>query len=168
MAFDFFLRTGELFLLRRCHVEFFKTEASVQLLGTKSSDLKLHSERLLAWDKTAVKGLKILCEGLHPNDLLLPTSAQRFRTLWHRAVAFFELTDFYIQPYSLRRGGATSAFRLGTSFDQLLLRGRWTHQRTARIYLDEALQQSTHLTLSPTSLQRLKWARSWLFHTVPP
>ena len=164
LAFDFFLRTGELFLLRRQDVEFFHQQASLQLSQTKSSTHRLHSERLLAWDKLAVHALQLLCQGLAPGDLLIPQSAVRFRTLWHRAIRFFQLSDWFIQPYSLRRGGATSAFRLGVSFDSLLLRGRWTHQRTARIYLDEALQQSSLLQFPPSARLRLQWAR----HRLPP
>ena len=47
IAFDLFLRTGELFCIRRSDVEFFPGGASVQLLETKSSARKLHSERIL-------------------------------------------------------------------------------------------------------------------------
>ena len=159
VAYDFFLRTGELFLLRRQDVEFFGRAASLQLHDTKTSGRQLHSERLLAWDRLAINALHLLCKNLAPGDLLIPQSAVRFRSLWHRAVHFFELQDWHIQPYSLRRGGATSAFRRGTSFDQLLLRGRWTHQRTARLYLDEALQQSASLRFSPHSQNKLRWAR---------
>lgn len=162
VAFDFFLRTGELFTLRRNQVEFFPSGASLQLLHTKSSGHQLHSERLLAWDRVAVQALRFLCKGLEPNDRLIPLSAQRFRVLWHRAVAFLLLQDYYILPYSLRRGGSTSAFRRGATFDQLLVRGRWTHQRTARIYLDEALQQSSLLNFSSATKRRFKWATTQL------
>lgn len=159
VAFDLFLRTGEMFTIQRQHVEFVGFTATVQLLQTKSSTHQIHSERLLIWDRTALHALRFLCQGLSPGDYLIGLSAQRFRTLWHRAVGFFLLNDFYIQPYSLRRGGATSAFRRGSSFEQLLLRGRWTHQRTARLYLDEALQQSSQLSFSHSSQLRLAWAR---------
>ena len=162
VAFDFFLRTGELFLIRRQDVEFFPGAASLQLLQTKSSSYQIHSERLLSWSSMAVRALEFLCRGLQPGELLLSASAVRFRTLWHRAVQFLELSDWYIQPYSLRRGGATSAFRNGIPFEKLLLRGRWTHQRTARIYLDEALQQSALLQFPPSALRKLRWARSQL------
>eukprot|EP00438_Fugacium_kawagutii_P028381 Skav207225 [mRNA] locus=scaffold1717:53090:53854:+ [translate_table: standard] len=160
VAFDFFLRTGELFTIRRNQVEFAGRTATVQLLQTKSAAHQIHSERLLAWDRIAVQALHFLCLELQPGDYLLTSSAQRFRTLWHRAVTFFMLNEFYIQPYSLRRGGATSAFRRGATFDQLMVRGRWSHQRTARIYLDEALQQSAALTFPPAALRRLSLARS--------
>ncbi len=159
VAFDFFLRTGELFTLRRQHVEFFGSQASLQLTHTKSTTYQIHSERLLAWDNLAVGALRFLAHRKTPPDFLVPTSAARFRVLWHRAVKFFGLTDFFIQPYSLRRGGATSAFRAGVHFDALLLRGRWTHQRTARIYLDEALQQSSLLSFSTSSQTKFAWAR---------
>ena len=162
VAFDFFLRTGELFQLRRLHVELFGNSASLQLLQTKSSSLQIHSERLLTWDHTSFKALAFLCHGLSPHDFLIPSSAVRFRTLFHRALQFFGLQDFYFQPYSLRRGGATSAFRNGTPFDQLMLRGRWSHQKTCRLYLDEALQQSSLLTFSAKSKRRLSWASSQL------
>lgn len=162
IAFDLFLRTGELFCIRRSDVEFFTGGATVQLLGTKSSARQLHSERILIWDKVALRALRFLCHGKAPPDRLVDSSAVRFRSLWHRAVAFFLLQDFYILPYSLRRGGATSAFRAGVTFDQLLVRGRWSHQRTARIYLDEALQQSASLMFSASSKARLRWGRSQL------
>ena len=159
VAFDFFLRTGELFTLRRQHVEFFGSQASLQLTQTKSTTYQIHSERLLAWDNLAIGALRFLAYNKEPPALLVPFSAARFRTLWHKAVRFFHLSDYYIQPYSLRRGGATSAFRSGVPFDTLLLRGRWTHQRTARIYLDEALQQSSLLSFSGLTQERLAWAR---------
>eukprot|EP00438_Fugacium_kawagutii_P010394 Skav220394 [mRNA] locus=scaffold639:248658:258388:- [translate_table: standard] len=162
VAFDLSLRTGELFTIQRQQVEFLGNTATVQLLQTKSSGHQIHSERLLIWDRTALQALRFLCHRLQPGDYLIASSAQRFRTLWHRAVDYFLLQDFYIQPYSLRRGGATSAFRRGITFEQLLLRGRWSHQRTARLYLDEALQQSSQLSFSTRSKTRLAWARRHL------
>ena len=110
----------------------------------------------------AILALKFLCKNRSGQERLVTTSASHFRMLWHRAVRFFALDDFFIQPYSLRRGGATSSFRRGISFEQLLVRGRWSHQRTARIYFDEALQQSSALSFSHVSLRRLAWARQRL------
>eukprot|EP00435_Cladocopium_sp_Y103_P047896 s1161_g14.t1 len=75
VAFDFFLRTGELFTLQRRHVEFFGTSASLQLEQTKSSALKLHSERLLAWADVSVRSLRLLCRGLLPGEFLVPGAA---------------------------------------------------------------------------------------------
>ena len=60
VAFDFFLRTGEIFTLRRQDVEFFHHSASLQLLHAKSSGHQIHSERLLAWDQVAIQALAFL------------------------------------------------------------------------------------------------------------
>ena len=90
-AFDFFLRTGELFTLRRVPVEFFAQQTIIlQLTQTKSSTHEIHSQRLLAWDSLCVASLKFLCHDLLPSDLV-PSSAVRFRILWH-----FPLNGFAI------------------------------------------------------------------------
>ena len=46
----------------------------------------------------------------------------------------------YLQccPYSLRRGGATHAFMQGMSLSVACDRGRWTQEKTARMYIKEA------------------------------
>ena len=44
------------------------------------------------------------------------------------------------QLYSLRTGGATDLFRSCGSFDEVTDRGRWKNVRTARLYIDGALQ----------------------------
>ena len=73
VAFDFFLRTGELFLLRRSHVEHFPRSASLQLLQTKSSSLRIHAERLMSCDYAAFVAIKTFgCQ---------PTLARSFD--WH-------------------------------------------------------------------------------------
>ena len=43
-------------------------------------------------------------------------------------------------------------------FDQLLAKGRWKHVSTARIYLDQALQEYTALVLPPAVSQRVRAA----------
>ena len=77
------------------------------------------------------------------------------------------LEDHKIQPYSIRRGGATSAYRLGASFESLMQQGRWANVATARIYLDEAIQEYQTLTLSSFSRQRLRTALA-SFHRCKP
>ena len=82
VALDFCLRTGKLILLRR---------ADVAISGTA-----ITLSRPCSWS---------------PGELLVPLSAMRFRSLWHRAVSssnFRTGMDWHLQPYSLRRGGATS------------------------------------------------------------
>lgn len=58
----------------------------------------------------------------------------------------FDTWDF--RPYSLRRGGATHAFKLHGSFDKLLVQGRWQSSKTARLYLNEGLAVLAEMRLS--------------------
>ena len=133
LAFDLLLRTSELFAVRVQDVQRVGTQATVQLHDTKAGSLKLQSERLVVWERSAVVALQWLTARKQPGDFLLSTSVSKFRALWHKATKFFDLSNHLVQPYSLRRGGATSACRAGVSFDQLLVRGRWAHVKTARI-----------------------------------
>ena len=62
-------------------------------------------------------------------------------------VAHLKLEKLNYMPYSLRRGAATSAYREGMGFDQLLSKGRWQHIATARLYLDQALQELAAISI---------------------
>ena len=64
-------------------MEFFASQASLQLTQTKSTTYQIHSERLLAWDTLAIGALRFLAHNKEPPELLAPSSAARFRTLWH-------------------------------------------------------------------------------------
>lgn len=59
------------------------------------------------------------------------------------------------QWYSLRRGGATHAFRLSNNLPALCVVGRWNCPKTACIYLADALAQLTELSLSASVRTRL-------------
>ena len=64
-------------------------------------------------------------------------------------------------PYSLRRGAATSAYREGMGFDQLLAKGRWQHIATARLYLDQSLQELAALTIPMAAEPLIRAARTF-------
>lgn len=51
--------------------------------------------------------------------------------------------------YPLRRGGATHAFRMSNNLSTVCLVGRWSHEKTARIYITDALAQLTDISLEP-------------------
>ena len=55
------------------------------------------------------------------------------------------LQNHNLQLYSLRRGGATELFRSSGSLHEVAERGRWRNLRTARIYVDAALQDVAQL-----------------------
>ena len=136
-------------------------------------DTKTGQRKQLAWEKVLVKErlaqecLKALCAGKAPKELLAPISIYQFRRLWKEVVAHFKLSHLAIQPYSIRRGGATSSYKRGMTFEELLSQGRWSNLATARIYLDEALQELGTLQISSSSSRMLLQARQHFLRGKP-
>ncbi len=165
VGFSCFLRTGELLGLTRQSVVFNlgSQKAVLYLLGPKGSHHSLHSaEKVVVTETVALQALKSLCQRKSKDELLSDVSPQQFRKVWHDCVAFFKLTELHVMPYAMRRGGATSAYKNGATFEELLLKGRWKNLSTARIYLDEAVMELGQLSLSSLS-QRLLTALSHEF-----
>ena len=124
--------------------------------GAKRSLLPL--ERVEICEKSTVMAFKALLKNKKPGDLLWTQSRSAFMTLWHSIVESLHLSNMNFFPYSLRRGGATSAYRAGSSLDQLVSAGRWQHVSTARLYLDTGLQALIALSLPRESDRFLRQA----------
>ena len=92
---------------------------------------------------------------LQPQQLLLQRSNESFRMFFREALSILQLQPDLFRPYSIRRGGATHFYMTTGSLEQLLLRGRWSDIRTARIYIQDGVAALTHLSLSPTTLHRV-------------
>ena len=151
VAFSCFLRTGEMFQVRRQDVVLPKTKhqgAIIFLKDTKGGQRKqIQWEKVTVYEKVALDCLSALCKAKKGGEALLDLSIYRFRSVWKEAVKELKLEHLKVQPYSIRRGGATSAYRQGMSFEELVSRGRWAHITTARIYLDEGLQELAAIQL---------------------
>eukprot|EP00438_Fugacium_kawagutii_P020958 Skav211849 [mRNA] locus=scaffold305:925833:932175:+ [translate_table: standard] len=163
VGFSAFLRTGEMFHIRRKHVVLPRQagqSAVIFLEDTKTSQRNQRMwEKVVLEEQVAINALTRLTENKQPNDLLVKESVQKFRELWKSVVSHLGLTEFHYLPYSLRRGGATSAYRNGATFDQLVEKGRWKHVQTARLYLDQGLQEATTLTVPSASLRKIRAAQ---------
>ena len=61
-------------------------------------------------------------------------------------------------PHGLRRGGATWHFGLFFSYDRTQEHGRWSHQRTARQYIDEAMAEAGLGEVSAPAFERINRA----------
>ena len=157
------LRTGEMFLLQRQHVILPRMpdqSAVLFLVNTKTTQRNLlQSEKVLIKEKIAIESLRYLCAGLRKEDFLVTTSAAKFRSVWKDVVQHLGLQDFNYLPYSIRRGAATAAYNEGTTFDELLERGRWRHIATARLYLDQALQGYACINLPVQKLPLIRAAQ---------
>ena len=92
---------------------------------------------------------------LLPHQTVLQRSPEQFRMFFREALSILQLDPDLFRPYSIRRGGATDFYIKSGSLDQLLLRGRWSDIRTARIYVQDGVAALTHLSLSPATQQRV-------------
>eukprot|EP00435_Cladocopium_sp_Y103_P069331 s1270_g33.t1 len=150
------LRTGEMFQLRREPVVLPRQKGQSAILflhDTKTAQRNLlQQEKILISEEMGIRSLQALCKGKATGELLTEVSPARFRKLWKEVVSHLKLGQFNYMPYSLRRGAATSAYREGMSFDKLLVKGRWQHIATCRLYLDQALQKYTALSLPMDAL----------------
>ena len=169
VGFSGFLRTGEMFKLIKRHVVSVPDEGRPSVLfleDTKTAQRNhLLWEKVLIHDKVAKLCLHELCRGLGPDDPLCDVHPAKFRALWKQMMIHLKMENQGYTPYSLRRGGATSAYRLGAHLDELLLKGRWKHQSTARIYLDQALQELGSLQI-PAASRPLLSQGTRVFHTA--
>ena len=163
LGFSLFLRTGELVNLQRkdCIVSAESRKLPVVFLQSTKTTKKnlLPLEKLVVEDRLGTKALKYLVQGLKPGDTLSQMTNHKFRDTWQLLIKSLDLGGLGFAPYSLRRGGATSAYRNGVSLDLLMAKGRWAHQKTARLYLDQGAQAAALLKLPASALEKCRKAR---------
>ena len=134
-------------------------KAILELPDTKSGKRAHKSERVTVTDRKLVAFGQALQSSLQPGDRFLSMRAPAFRKKFKQLLSELGMGDLYFQPYSLRRGGATEHFLAGNSLHRTCLRGRWTQMATARIYVNEALQDLGELQL-PSNKQTRKALRT--------
>ena len=160
VGFTLFLRTGELLTLRVQDIVLARNGGVVYLAPSKGAKRQfLPLERVEISEKITVLAFQQLIKGKMPGDPLWSQSRPQFMTLWHDIISSLKLDNCNFFPYSLRRGGASSAYRVGSTLDQLVTKGRWSHVNTARLYLDLGLQALISLTLPPASAPLLLRAK---------
>eukprot|EP00438_Fugacium_kawagutii_P004409 Skav228594 [mRNA] locus=scaffold1161:75892:85912:+ [translate_table: standard] len=157
------LRTGEMFHLRRKHVVLphRKDQGAVLFLEDTKTSQRNHLlwEKVIIEEKVAIACLRRLCDRKRASDLLVSTSVVKYRDIWKQVVTHLGLSCLHYIPYSLRRGGATSNYRQGATLDQLVEKGRWKHIPTARLYLDQGLQEFASLSIPPQAVPKIRAAQ---------
>lgn len=156
LGFDRFARTGELFNAKRgdFHFDSSLRRAVWSLPLTKSGQRQGVHESLVVEDVWLVHALFNFMRFHAPGDSLRSVSPGLTRQRLKQLFAELHLPEGY-QWYSLRRGGATHAFRLSNNLPAICIVGRWNCPKTARIYLADALAQLTELSFSMSVRTRL-------------
>ncbi len=157
IAFNGLLRTGELLQLQVSDCHFTEDQCVLTLRSTKGGQRRLlQDESVIITDPLTLTLLVKLTKGRKPGHLLLPMSPAKFRTLWNHMRKDLSLTDLRFIPYSLRRGGATWYFEATGSFSKTMLRGRWQHLKTCKLYIAQSQQALAHSSLPLPATYRLR------------
>ena len=162
LGFDRFLRSGELFKLRKSCIAFGQGKAVITLQNTKTSKRKGVDEMVTVTSPLVLKALKRACNKLKASDLILQRSVSSCRYLFKRMLDVFALGDYSYNFYSLRRGGATSFFFKTGSMDQTIVVGRWESSSTARIYINQSAACAAEIRFTSEQDLRLRTAAEFL------
>ncbi len=140
VAFHCLLRTGELLEVRTTDCGILPKSVQLRLRDTKIGSRLGITEDVLVDDAWLVKVLRRVLPKLQRGATIVGESPHQFRLLWRKACKILKLPDV-IQPYGLRRGGATAFFQRTGSFSKTADRGRWASERAMKTYVTSALQE---------------------------
>jgi hypothetical protein len=154
VAFYGLLRTGELLGLQAWQIHMVSSsQPAVLSLGlTKSGKREGAAESVTITEKNVLQLLWQWKKSADPYSFLT-AKPHVWRQTFQDCLQGLKLEDWGFRPYSLRRGGATSFFVKVGSLDRVLLLGRWTAVKTAKIYLNSGLAMLADIKIS-TSLLR--------------
>ena len=156
-GFTCLLRTGELLSLKVNDCSFTQQGCILHLGETKGAKRKqLIDESVLTTDKVTILLLRYLVKEKLPGDYVFAASPSQFRTAWHAMKRDLGITSWKFMPYSLRRGGATWYFAHCGSFSKTMVKGRWEHIKTCKLYLSQSQLALTNLSLPPLVTSRFQ------------
>ena len=152
LGFHTYARAGELFQAKVGDFVFDQNSGTWTLPLSKSGQRQGATESLLLTDRFVIALLRNFCKQKLPGDRLSSASPGLLRKRLSTLLEQLNLSAPY-RWYSVRRGGATHAYRTSNNLQAICVRGRWNALKTARIYICDAVAQLTELTL-PVSKQR--------------
>ena len=153
VAFHGLLRTGELLAIQghQIHMTSPSRPAVLSLGLTKSGKRQGAAESVALTD---VHVLKFLWnwKKAHGDHDFLTSKPHVWRETFNTCLDSLQLQQWGFRPYSLRRGGATALFVKTSSLDHVLIAGRWTAIKTAKIYLNSGLAMLADLKIDRKQL----------------
>lgn len=153
LSFDCLLRVGETLSLRREDV----AEAKDPRVGDALSGMLLRlaktktgsSQSVFVSDADVRTLMRDVLATTKPAALLFPFTTGSYRRVFKGVCAQLSLSDQYV-PHSLRHGGATRLYLLGTRIDDVLVRGRWASVKSARHYVQMGRAMLLQVKVPPT------------------
>ena len=123
------LRTGELLEVRRSDIHAYGAGMRLKLRDTKVGGRIGVDEWTSVTDPFLQLCFTAAYRDLKPGDSLCGLAPHAYRKLWRQCCNKLGLAKT-VQPYGLRRGGATAYFAICGSFDKTADRGRWRNVST--------------------------------------
>ena len=138
-GFTGILRTCEMFSIEAGALEPEPNDNLLLNLGWTKGALRHGApEHVVLDDAATILLLKAAAKRRQPGDKLVGRSMSTCRRDFSLLVKRLHLKPELRKPYGIRRGGATFHFRSLRNLGLTTTRGRWRHQTTCRIYIDEA------------------------------
>ena len=158
VGFYALLRTGELLALQARHIQMTSATAPAVLsLGlTKGGKRQGAAESVTLGEISVLKFLWLWKQQV-PSHAFLTQKPNEWRQLFNTCLEGLRIQHWQFRPYSLRRGGATFFFIKHGSLDRILILGRWTAVRTARIYINSGTAMLADIQI-PQSLLKPFWS----------
>ena len=150
VAFYAVLRTGELLELTNDRIEVSSScDCAVLSLGaTKTSQRSGVADSVTLRVSPVCQRLLTWKQKSKPRAPLVNVSEYRFRKAFDEALTALGLKAWGFRPYSLRCGGATMYWRKNPNMDAIRLLGRWSSDRTARIYIQDGMSRLAEMQFS--------------------
>ena len=159
VGFFCFLRTSEMLSLQMLHLIPDSRSHRITVIIPFAKTSVGNPQVVLFHDHRIHQLLLTVQQARARQSFLWPSSPGRFRFLWHRLLEAFEFGPDDYSPYSIRRGGATWHFLRTSSMDATLQLGRWTCNRTARMYIDQGTLAMARFFWTTRQSNRVrKWA----------
>ena len=158
LAFEVYLRTGEMLRLACKDIMFHPhgRSAVIDLGLTKAGKRNGAPESVLLEESWLVTFLMLVTEDLEPRDPVIKESPPAFRVIFNELLKRLGLEAFKFRPYSLRRGGATAAYRAGVPLTRVAMKGRWNHQQTLKIYVNDGWSELQEMGIPHGTLMSCK------------
>lgn len=155
LGFHTFARAGELFQAKAGDFVLGQRSGTWTLPLSKSGQRQGVTESILLTDPFVLVLLRNFVKDLSPGDSLSLVSGGTQRKRLNDLLLALKIS-FPFRWYSVRRGGATHAYRTSNNIAAICVKGRWSSVKTARIYISDAVAQLTELKLSDTQLRKLR------------
>jgi integrase len=162
LAFDCYLRIGELTNIRVCDVALrgnlhfgnAYTGAAIGLPNTKTGPNQFVTVSLPIVEQLLQHHVdSLLCVSNTKSQSLFNLSKEQYRKIFYMARDQLGLSKYLFTPHSLRHGAATCDYMKGKTVEDILLRGRWRQALSARIYIQSG--QMLLISVDEPRLQQL-------------